>query len=106
MEIRSITETCNFRRPPVVGVPTAKVVNTLVSLLHWMASSYVGRLDTKMTSLRSACFKYLSLAIPRYIYSSANLVRMHDLLRSVCSCKPCQPALDTQDFTSGMKASL
>jgi hypothetical protein len=30
---------------------------------------------------------------------------MCDLPRSVCSCKPCQPALDTQDFMSGMKAS-
>jgi hypothetical protein len=31
---------------------------------------------------------------------------MRDLPRSVCSCKPCHPALDTQDFMSGMKASL
>jgi hypothetical protein len=31
---------------------------------------------------------------------------MRDLPRSVCFCKPCQPALDTKDFTTGMKASL
>jgi hypothetical protein len=30
---------------------------------------------------------------------------MRDLPRSVCFCKPCQPALDTKDFTIGMKAS-
>jgi hypothetical protein len=40
----------------VVGVPiVAKVDNTLVSRLRWVASSYVGRLDTKTASLRSAC---------------------------------------------------
>jgi hypothetical protein len=68
MEIRSITEICNFRRAPVVGVPIAEVINTLVSWLRWMASSYVGRLDTK------TCHKYLGLAIPRYDYGPANLV--------------------------------
>jgi hypothetical protein len=55
MEIRSITEIYNFRRAPVVGVPIAEVANTLVSWLRWMVSSYVCHLDTKMTSLRSAC---------------------------------------------------
>jgi hypothetical protein len=30
---------------------------------------------------------------------------MRDRPRSVCFCKPCQPALGTKDFTSGMKAS-
>jgi hypothetical protein len=39
-----------------------------------MASSYGGRLDTKMTSLRSVCRKYLGLTIPRYDYGPANLV--------------------------------
>jgi hypothetical protein len=39
----------------VVGVPIAKVINTLVSWLCWMASSYVGHMDTKTTSWRSAC---------------------------------------------------
>jgi hypothetical protein len=55
MEIRSIKEIYNFRRAFVVGVPTAKVANTLVSWLRWMADIYVGRLDTKTASLRSAC---------------------------------------------------
>jgi hypothetical protein len=55
MKIRSILEIYNFRRAPVVGVPIAKVANTLVSWLSWMAGSYVGRLDTKTTSLRLAC---------------------------------------------------
>jgi hypothetical protein len=54
MEIRSITEIRNFRRAPEVGVLIAKVANNLVSWLHWMARSYVGRLDTKTTSLTSA----------------------------------------------------
>jgi hypothetical protein len=48
-------EIYNFRRASMVGVPTAKVTNTLVSWLRWMADSYVGRLDTKKTSSRSAC---------------------------------------------------
>jgi hypothetical protein len=74
MEIKSTTEICNLRQAPVVGVPTAKVANTLVSWLRWMAGSYVGRLDTKTTFLRLACLKYLGLAIPWYIYGSANLV--------------------------------
>jgi hypothetical protein len=39
-----------------------------------MAGSYVGHLDTKTTSLRSACRNYLGLAIPRYDYGPANLV--------------------------------
>jgi hypothetical protein len=48
-------EIYNFRRAPMVGVPIAEVVNTSVSWLRWMASSYVGHLDTKTTSLRSVC---------------------------------------------------
>jgi hypothetical protein len=79
MEIRSITEIYNFRQAPVVGVPTAKVANTLVSWLRWMDGTYVGRLDTKMTSLRSARLKYLGLAILRYIYGSTNLVGAPDV---------------------------
>jgi hypothetical protein len=56
MELRSITEIYNFRRASVVGVPVvAKVDSTLVSRLHWVAGSYVGHLDTKTTSSRSAC---------------------------------------------------
>jgi hypothetical protein len=55
MEIRSITEIYNFRQAPVVGVPITKVANTLVQWLRWMASSHAGRVDTKTTSLRSAC---------------------------------------------------
>jgi hypothetical protein len=39
----------------MVGVPIAEVANTLVQWLRWMISSYVGRLDTKMTTLRSVC---------------------------------------------------
>jgi hypothetical protein len=31
---------------------------------------------------------------------------MRDLLRLVCFCKPCQPALDTKDSMLAMKASL
>jgi hypothetical protein len=55
METRSVTEVYNFRRTSVVGVPViSKVANTLVSWIHWMADSYVGHLDTKTTSLRSA----------------------------------------------------
>jgi hypothetical protein len=74
MQIRSITEIQNFCRAPVVGVPIAKVANTLVQWLRWMAGSYVGHLDTKTASSRSACLKYLGLATLRYIYGSANLV--------------------------------
>jgi hypothetical protein len=37
-----------FRRTPVVGVPiVTKVNNTIVSRLRRVASSYVGRLNTK-----------------------------------------------------------
>jgi hypothetical protein len=50
-------EIYNFRRASMVSMPTAKVANTLVQWLRWMASSYVGRLDTKTTSMRSACLK-------------------------------------------------
>jgi hypothetical protein len=74
MEIRSITEIHNFRRAPVVSVPIAEVANTLVQWFRWMAGSYVGHLDTKTASSRSACLKYLGLATLRYIYGSANLV--------------------------------
>jgi hypothetical protein len=48
-------EIYDFCRVPVVGVPIAEIVNTLVSWFCWMDDSYVGRLDTKMTSSRSAC---------------------------------------------------
>jgi hypothetical protein len=58
----------------VVGVLIAEVANTLASWLCWMVSSYAGRLDTKATSSRSACLNYLGLAIPQYVYGSANLV--------------------------------
>jgi hypothetical protein len=64
MKIRSIKEIYNFRQAPVVGVPIAEVANTLVLWLRWMAGSYVRHLDTKMTSLSSACLKYLVLTIP------------------------------------------
>jgi citrate lyase beta subunit len=67
-----------FCQASVVSVPiVAKVDNTLVSRLRWGANNYVGRLDTKTTSLRSACLKYLGLAIPRYVYGSTNLVGRH-----------------------------
>jgi hypothetical protein len=49
-------EIYNFRRASVVGVLiVAKVANTLVQRLRWMAGSYVGHLGTKTTSFRSAC---------------------------------------------------
>jgi hypothetical protein len=48
-------EIYDFRRAPVVGVPIAKVVNTLVPWLCWVARSYVGCLGTKMALFRSAC---------------------------------------------------
>jgi hypothetical protein len=68
-------EIYNFRQASVVGVPTIiKVDSTLLSWLCWVTCSYVGRLDTKTTSSRSACLKYLGLTIPRYVYGSANLV--------------------------------
>jgi hypothetical protein len=68
------TSLLRFCRTPKVGVPIAEVVNTLASWLRWTANSYVGRLDTKTTSSRSVCLKYLGLAIPQYDYGSANLV--------------------------------
>jgi hypothetical protein len=48
-------EICNFHQAPVVGVPIAEVAKSSVPWLRWMASSYVGRLDTKTTSLRPTC---------------------------------------------------
>jgi hypothetical protein len=84
-------EIYNFRRAPVVGVPTAKVANTLVSWLRWTAGNYVGRLDTKTTSLRSACRKYLGLTIPRVCLWPCQpswAPQMCDLLRSVCFRSP------------------
>jgi hypothetical protein len=73
-----------------------------------MASSYVGRLDTKTTSLRSACLTYLGLAILRYDYGSANLVWRPGCVtfRGRCAFIALQPVLDTQDFMLGLKASL
>jgi hypothetical protein len=53
-----------FRWALVVGVPIAEVANTLAQWLRGMAGSHVGHLDTKTTSLRSACLKYLGLTIP------------------------------------------
>jgi hypothetical protein len=101
MEIRSITEIYNFRRASVVGVPIAEVANTLVQWIRWMAGSYVGHLDTKTASLRSACLKCLGLAISRYDHRPVSwTLRKRDLPRSVCFCKLYQPALDTQNFTS------
>jgi hypothetical protein len=88
MEIRSIIGIYNFHRAPVVGVPIAEVTNTLAQWLRWMVSSYVGRLDTKTTSLRSACRKYLGLTIPQvcpWLCQPSWAPRMCDLLRSVCS---------------------
>jgi hypothetical protein len=58
----------------VVGAPITEVANTLVQWLRWMVNSYVGRLDIKTTSLRSACLKYLGLATLRYDHGPANLV--------------------------------
>jgi hypothetical protein len=52
---------------------------------------------------------YLGLTIPRACLRPCQPTwapRTRDLLRSVCSCKSCQLALDTQDVTSGMKTSL
>jgi hypothetical protein len=74
---RSEASLLRFRQAPVVGVPITEVANTSVQWLCWMASSYVGHLDTKSTSLRSACLKYLGLAIPWYDYGPANLVGCH-----------------------------
>jgi hypothetical protein len=78
-----------FRRPHVVGVPIAEVVNTLANWLRWMAGSYVGRLDTKTTSLRSACLNYLGLEntlVCLQPYQPSWAPWMRDLPRSVCSC--------------------
>jgi hypothetical protein len=101
---RSESSLLRFCQAPMVGVPIAEVANILAHWLHWMAGSYVGHLDTKTTSLRSACRKYLGLAIPRYVYNSANLVWHPGCVtfRGRCALV----ALDTQNFTSGMKASL
>jgi hypothetical protein len=71
---RSKASLLRFRWAPVVGVPITEVADTLVQWLRWMTSSYVGHPDTKSTSLRSACLKYLSLAIPRYDSGLDNLV--------------------------------
>jgi hypothetical protein len=93
MEIRRIKEIYNFRQASVVGVPiVAKDDNTLVSQLRWVASSYVGRLDTKTTSSRSACLKYLGLAIPQYVYGSTNLVGLPGCVTSRGRCAFVSPA--------------
>jgi hypothetical protein len=91
MEIKNIMEIYIFRRAPVVGVPIAEVANTLAQWLRWMASSYVGRLDTKTTSLRSACRKYIGLTVPRVCLWPCQpswAPWMRDLQRSVCSRSP------------------
>jgi hypothetical protein len=59
---------------PLWSVCLAEVTITLLQWLYWMVGSYVHHLDTKTTSSRSACRKYLGLAIPRYNYDPANLV--------------------------------
>jgi hypothetical protein len=64
--IRSFMST-TLRQAPVVGVPMAQVANTFASWLCWMAGSYVGRLDTKTTSLRSARLGYLGHQTPWYV---------------------------------------
>jgi hypothetical protein len=75
MESGVFKEIYNFRRASVVSVPiVAKVDCTLLSWLRWVTSRYVGHLDTKTTSSRSVCLKYLGLTIPQYVYGSANLV--------------------------------
>jgi hypothetical protein len=49
-------EIYSFRWASMVSVAiVAMMDSTLVSRLHRVASSYVGRLDTKTTSSRSAC---------------------------------------------------
>jgi hypothetical protein len=91
MEIGRIKEIYNFRQPPVVGVPKTEVANTSVQWLCWMAGSYVGGLDTKTTSFRSACRKYLGFAIPRVCLWPCQpswAPCMSDLPRSVCPCSP------------------
>jgi hypothetical protein len=93
MEIRSIKEIYNFRQSSVVSVPiVAKVDNTLVSRLRWVTSSYVSRLDTKTTSSRSACLKYLGLAILWYVYGSTNLVGRLGCVTSRGRCAFVSPA--------------
>jgi hypothetical protein len=93
MEIRSINELYNFHQASVVGVlVVAKVVNTLVQWLCWMVNSYAGRLDTKMTSLRSACLTYQGLAIPQYVYGSTNLVGRPGCVTSRGRCAFASPA--------------
>jgi hypothetical protein len=93
----------NFRRASVVDVPIAKVDHTLVSWLRWMASSYVGQLDTKTTSLRSACHKYLGRSIPQYVYGSANLVGRPGLMafRGRCALVALPACFGHQGFYVG-----
>jgi hypothetical protein len=67
--LEAFKEIYNFHRASVVGVPIAKVHNTLLSWLRWMASRYVGHLDTKTTSSRSArlntkILQYLGITMP------------------------------------------
>jgi hypothetical protein len=92
MEIRSTTEIHNFRRAPVVDVTIAEVANTLVQWLRWMAGSYVGHLDTKTASSRSACLKYLGLATPQYIDGPANLVGHPECMTFQGRCALASPA--------------
>jgi hypothetical protein len=108
MEIRNIAEIYGFRRAPVVGLLIAKVANTLVQWLRWMASSYVGRLDTKTTNLRSACRKYLGLAIPRYDYGPANLVGRPGCVtfQGRCALVALPACSGHPRFYVGLKASL
>jgi hypothetical protein len=108
MEIRSITTICKFRQTPVVGVPIAKVANTLVSWLRWIVGSYVGRLDTKTTSLRLARLKNLGLAIPRYIYGFANLVGRPGCVtfQGRCAFVALPECYGHLGYYMGMKASL
>jgi hypothetical protein len=70
METRRITKIYNFCRAPVVGVPITKVANTLVQWLRWMVNNYVGRLDTKTTSLRST---HLNTLVLQYLGMSTAL---------------------------------
>jgi hypothetical protein len=108
MDIRSITEIHNFCRAPVVGVPIAKVANTLVSRLRRVVSSYVGHLDTKMASSRSACLKYSGLAIPWYVYGPANLVGRPGCMtfRGRCAHVALPACSGHLGFYVGTKASL
>jgi hypothetical protein len=93
MEIRSITEIYIFRRARVVGVPIVEVVNTLALWLSWMVSSYVGRLDTKTTSLRSRALipgSYNTLVYLR-LYQPSWAPWICDLPKSVCDYSPASP---------------